>query len=117
MHGGLVLRNVLDNAASYVNVCGSIRVSLRLADKDAILEVANTGSMVDPQDVQHVFERFWRGDTARSDHGRHSGLGLSIVQNVMRHIGGTVLAQSTPGGWFTIILTFPEHRGEGVHGA
>ncbi len=114
---GLVLRNVLDNAVSYVNASGCIRVSLRLADKGAILDVANTGSMVDPQDVQHVFERFWRGDMARSDHGRHCGLGLSIVQNVMRRIGGTVLAQSTPGGWFTITLTFPEHRGNGKHGA
>lgn len=113
----LVLRNVLDNAISYVNVCGSIRVLLRPSDAGTLLEVANTGSMVDRSDVTHVFERFWRGDTARSNHGHHSGLGLSIVHNVMRRIGGTALAQSSRGGWFTITLTFPEYRGDGVHGA
>jgi signal transduction histidine kinase len=111
----MVLRNVLDNAASYVNAGGTIRIALREMPHDVMLEVANTGSSVSPQQVSQVFERFWRGDIARSDHGRHSGLGLAIVQNIMRLAGGSAKVESTIGGWFTLHLLFPKHGGDGLH--
>ncbi len=111
----LVLRNVLDNAVSYVNKGGMIRVGLENGADAAILTVANTGSAISVQQSQQIFERFWRGDDSRTDHGRHSGLGLSIVQNVMRQIGGRVKVESCPGQWFTIVLLFPKHGGDGSH--
>ncbi len=111
----LVIRNVLDNAVGYANESGTIRISLRNTDSAAMLELANTGSTVSPLQSSRVFERFWRGDASRTDHGRHSGLGLSIVQNVMRRIGGTITVESSVGGWFTINLLFPKHGGDGSH--
>ena len=111
----LVLRNVLDNAVSYVNDGGTIRVGLESDSNTVILTVANTGSAISVQQSQQIFERFWRGDDSRTDHGRHSGLGLSIVQNVMRQIGGRVIVESAVGQWFTIALLFPKHGGDGSH--
>ena len=111
----LVLRNVLDNAVSYVNDGGTIRVGLK-SDSDAvILTVANTGSAISVRQSRQIFERFWRGDDSRTDQGRHSGLGLSIVQNIMRQIGGRVIVESSVGEWFTIVLLFPKHGGDGSH--
>lgn len=111
----LVLRNVLDNAVSYVNKGGMIRVGLENGADAAILTVANTGSAISMQQSQQIFERFWRGDDSRTDQGRHSGLGLSIVQNAMRQIGGRVKVESCAGEWFTIVLLFPKHGGDGSH--
>ncbi len=111
----LVLRNVLDNAVSYVNHGGTIRVVLKSESDAVTLTVANTGSAISVQQSQQIFERFWRGDDSRTDQGRHSGLGLSIVQNVMRQIGGRVIVESAVGQWFTIVLLFPKHGGDGSH--
>ncbi len=111
----LVIRNVLDNAVSYVNDKGTIRVTLSEAAHEMELRVANTGSAVSSAQSQQVFERFWRGDASRTGQGRHSGLGLSIVQNAMRQIGGTATVESSLGGWFTMILLFPKHGSDGAH--
>ncbi len=111
----MVIRNVLDNAVSYVNEKGTIRVTLESRDNAVKLTVANTGSAVSAQQAGEVFERFWRGDMSRTDQGRHSGLGLSIVRNVMRQIGGSVAVESSVGGWFTATLNFPKHGGDGIH--
>ena len=111
----LVIRNVLDNAVGYVNDSGTIRVELISASEAVTLTVANTGSAISARRSQQIFERFWRGDYSRTDQGRHSGLGLSIVRNVMRQIGGGVTVESSAGGWFTIVLLFPKHGGDGLH--
>ena len=111
----LVLRNVLDNAIGYVNEHGTIRLALETRDNGITLTAANTGSAVSAQQACQVFDRFWRGDTSRTDQGRHSGLGLSIVRNVMRQLGGEVRVDSSVGGWFTVVLFFPKHGGDGLH--
>ncbi len=113
----LVIRNILDNAVSYVDESGTIRLLLQPAADSVQLTVENTGSVIAAPQLRQVFERFWRGDMSRTDQGRHNGLGLSIVQNVMRQIGGTVRVESSADGWFTIELLFPKHRGDGSHDA
>ncbi len=113
----LVIRNILDNAVSYVDESGTIRLLLQPAADSVQLTVENTGSVIAAPQLRQVFERFWRGDMSRTDQGRHNGLGLSIVQNVMRQIGGTVRVESSADGWFTIELLFPKHGGDGSHDA
>ena len=103
----LAIRNVVDNAVSYVNRGGTIRVHLATAAETLKLELANTGSRIAAADAPRVFERFWRGDTARTQQGLHSGLGLAIVKNIMTRWGGAVLVESTQGGWFSLQLLFP----------
>jgi two-component system sensor histidine kinase QseC len=76
-------------------------------DFAAEIEVANTGSEIDAADGAHVFERFWRGDAARTDAGLHCGLGLSLTRRLMTLLGGEISVQTTRGGEFVVKLTLP----------
>ena len=80
------------------------------ADK-AFLEVGDKGPGLTPEQVERVFERFYRADSARSRHrsgeDRGSGLGLAIVQALVRAHGGTVLLDSAPGSGSTFRVELP----------
>ncbi len=106
----IVLRNVLENAISYVNFGGTIRIDMRQDLSYVHLEIANSGSRITKDQTQAVFERFWRGDPARSDLVEHSGLGLAIVHQAMDNLKGKVKVESELGGWFAIGLFLPISR-------
>lgn len=72
-----------------------------------VLEVADTGSGIAPEDLPHVFERFWRAEKSRSRRTGGSGLGLSIVRHLVAAHGGTAEARSTPGRGSTFTLRLP----------
>ncbi len=103
----MILGNVLDNAAEYVNEGGSIHVAVRTAGRSVEIEVANTGSRLTDEQVSHVFERFWRADAARGDTENHAGLGLSLVKKAVEAMGGSVSASTRGGGVFAVILVLP----------
>ncbi len=87
------------------------RVKLRAferRDGGSIVEVINPGSPIPPCDVPHIFERFYRGDGARSDSQSGSGLGLAIVRSIMALHGGQAAAESLPGSGTVLRLSFPE---------
>ncbi|WP_031027242.1 sensor histidine kinase [Streptomyces sp. NRRL WC-3725] len=71
------------------------------------IEVSDTGSGIAPEDLPHVFDRFWRAEKSRSRQTGGSGLGLSIVRKLIEAHGGTVEAQSTPGTGSTFTLHLP----------
>ncbi len=96
--------NVLDNAAKWSPPGGTIRVRLDRGEWWT-LEVLDQGPGIAPADLPHVFERFYRADTARALPG--SGLGLAIVQQVVTAHGGTVAAVSPPGGGTLIRIQLP----------
>lgn len=103
-----VLTNLLDNAARHTQV-GRITV---IADHrgDAVrIQVLDTGDGIGGEHLPHVFERFYRTDTARDrDHGG-SGLGLAICRAIVRAHGGTITAASPgPGRGSTFTLTLPD---------
>ncbi len=102
----LVLRNVADNAANYVNAGGIIELSVQRSGKSVLVKLANSGSQVSAADTSHVFERFWRSDAARTGDGSHCGLGLALVQRLMAVLGGSVQVRSEQGGRFEIELMF-----------
>ena len=103
-----VVDNLLDNAIKYTPLGG--RVSLRLeADAGAgVLEVEDTGSGIEPQHLERIFERFYRVDKARSRELGGTGLGLSIVKHFVQAHGGRVFVQSVPGkgSTFRVVLPF-----------
>jgi two-component system sensor histidine kinase QseC len=72
------------------------------------LTVTNTGSTINPADADRVFDRFWRGDTARRATGEHAGLGLSLCRMLVEALGGSIRATATPDGRFRIAMTFTE---------
>lgn len=96
---------LLDNAFKYVDEGGTVRVRLCQSGRRVILEVANTGPGIGPEDLPHVFERFYRCDKARPDDGSY-GLGLSIARTIVEEHRGQLTAESEPGGWtrFRVLL-------------
>jgi two-component system, OmpR family, sensor histidine kinase MprB len=84
--------NLLENAGKWSEPGSSVEVAL----KDGELRVRDHGPGIAPEDREHVFDRFYRAPTARSQPG--SGLGLAIVREVAEAHGGTVVVEEAPGG-------------------
>jgi signal transduction histidine kinase len=99
----LALSNLLDNALKFTPAGGQVTIGARSAGNRTALWVADTGAGVDPADLPHIFERFYRG-SHNSTPG--SGLGLAIVQSIVQAHGGQVHVESTlgQGSRFTIDL-------------
>ncbi|HXX77285.1 MAG TPA: HAMP domain-containing sensor histidine kinase, partial [Ktedonobacteraceae bacterium] len=104
-----ILLILLDNAIKYTPIQGNgstnrVTVSLERCDAQAMLQVHDTGIGIDPEDLPHIFERFYRADRARSRYG--TGLGLSIAQTLAEQLGGRITAESKPdmGSTFSVYL-------------
>jgi two-component system sensor histidine kinase QseC len=101
----LLLNNFFDNAVSYTDMGGQIIITIQRTPK-ARLEVSNSGSRLAGGDASHVFERFWRGDRARTG-GTHCGLGLTLCKNIADALGGKISAKSD-GGIFSVSFELAE---------
>jgi signal transduction histidine kinase len=99
--------NLLDNALKHTPEGGSVALSLRRDGALARLSVADTGAGIDPAELEHIFERFFRGRRAAGD---GAGLGLSLVSEVARLHGGTVSARNRDTGGCEFIVTVPLSR-------
>ena len=101
-----MLSNLLDNASAYTPQGGRIEVKLKSSDHVARVEVRDTGQGIPPNDLPHIFERFYRGDGARTARRDGVGLGLSIVKYIAEAHGGSVTVSSEPGrgSAFTVAL-------------
>ena len=98
-----LLSILLDNAVKYTPEGGFIRMSLSKGRK-AVLTVANTCSGLEGEDLERVFDRFYRGSSARAAQAGH-GLGLSIARDIVTRAGGSIRAQSEDGNIvFTVEL-------------
>jgi two-component system, OmpR family, sensor kinase len=116
-----VLLNLVDNALQYTPPGGCVTISGRAVDdgQTVALEVRDTGAGIPPEDLPHIFERFYRADKARSRHmaqngnngsalaGSGAGLGLAIVQSIVSQHKGTISAESTPGQGTTMRVILP----------
>jgi len=103
-----VLANLVANALRYTPAGGSITLSGESDSTDVRITVSDTGQGIATQDLPHVFDRFWRGDPARSRHeGTGGGLGLAIVKQLVELHDGTVTAQSVEGQGTTFTITLP----------
>ncbi|GAA2732025.1 HAMP domain-containing sensor histidine kinase [Actinocorallia aurantiaca] len=96
--------NLCDNAVKFSPPGGTVEVVLRGGE----LTVRDQGPGIPEEDLPHVFERFWRSPSARSLPG--SGLGLSIVAQVVQEAGGTVRLERAPGGGTVARLGLPGGR-------
>ena len=104
---GLVVRNLLENAVAYADEGGSVAIETLAGDGGATVGIGNTGSKVPQDQVGRLFDRFWRGDEARSAAGIHCGLGLPLVERIMAVLGGRVEVRSSAGGRFEITVSLP----------
>ncbi len=101
-----VLGNLVDNALRYTPSGGRITLGARAEGSITLITVQDTGEGILPQDLPHVFDRFYRGDSARSEDGGESGLGLAIAKAIVEAHGGTIWVDSEigVGTTFTIAL-------------
>lgn len=99
----IILRNLLANAVAYVDPHGRIVISSACISDRVILRISNTCTRLPPAAETLVFERFWRGDQARSGDEGHCGLGLGLSRDIALALGGTLTATIT-GSTFTITL-------------
>ncbi|HDS16139.1 MAG TPA: HAMP domain-containing protein [Proteobacteria bacterium] len=99
--------NLLDNAIKYTPEGGRVELRLRGDSRNAIIEVADTGIGIEPEDQERIFERFYRVDKARSRELGGTGLGLSIVRHIIKSHKGRVRVESRPGAGSTFIINLP----------
>nr|WP_064569205.1 HAMP domain-containing sensor histidine kinase [Gordonia sp. LAM0048] len=111
-----VLRNLIGNAVNHTPPDASITVGVAVDDGtdyrtnagEAVLTVADTGPGISAEDAEHVFERFYRGDSSRHrGSGGGSGLGLSIVAALVAAHGGRVGVDTSPGAGATFWVRLP----------
>ncbi len=99
-----VLENILDNAIRYSNGTRHLTISASAFDGQVSLKIADKGRGIPPEDVPHVFEKFYRGHDAAAG---GSGLGLAIAQRIMKDHHGEVRLQSTPGAGTMVEIVLP----------
>lgn len=105
-----VLSNLIGNAIQHHDRAGGhIRITTRQDGALAILTVHDDGPGITPEDLPHVFDRFYRADKARTaTQSQHTGLGLAIVKTIIDSHGGRIECRSTPNGGSTFMITLPK---------
>ncbi len=100
-----VVGNLLANSVLYCRPGDRISVRVRAEDATGVIEVADTGPGLTPDELDHAFDRAWRGGAARGTQG--SGLGLAIVRTLVVAHGGVVTISSPPGAGTVVTVALP----------
>jgi signal transduction histidine kinase len=101
---------LLENAVRYSRRGGAVEVALVRGPGTAVLRVEDHGIGIDPEDLPHVFERFFRGGRAVSAHADGSGLGLPLARAIVEAHGGRIALESRPGEGTVASVTLPLAR-------
>jgi len=104
-----VLDNLILNAFRYTPQGGQVTLSAENVDDRIIISVADTGRGIAPEDLPHVFDRFYRGDKSRPHNGE-SGLGLAIARSIVQAHGGKIEVASQPGQGAKFSLTLEAQK-------
>jgi signal transduction histidine kinase len=102
-----VLVNLLTNANEYCPQDASIEVKARRAGAEVEIDVIDDGPGIPEQQLEHIFERFSRGDAGETQRVGGTGLGLAISKSLIELHGGTIEAESTPGVGSTFRIHLP----------
>ena len=99
------IKNLLDNAFKYTPQGGSIKLRLTHQSRRVLIQVEDTGIGIPPENLSHIFERFYRVDTSRTRNSGGFGLGLAIVQQIIQAHDGEISVNSTVGKGTTFQIT------------
>jgi signal transduction histidine kinase len=100
-----VLQNLLVNAVRHTPADGTVRIEAHRSPGELELSVTDTGEGIAPQDLERVFDPFFRGDPARRGSG--AGLGLALAKRIVEALGGTIQAESEPDRGSRFAVTLP----------
>ncbi len=103
-----VLANLLANVRRHTPPGAPASVRVRRQGGEGVLEVADSGPGIDAQAAERVFERFFRADPSRARTSGGSGLGLSIVAKMVRHMGGELNLTNSPSGGLMAVIRLPQ---------
>ncbi|MCB5950895.1 HAMP domain-containing histidine kinase [Enterococcus sp. BWT-B8] len=95
-----------ENAIKYTDESGSIEITVQRMRNRVSCTVKNTGKGISAKDLPHVFDRFYRSDTVRSNDENSYGLGLSIAKSIVEQIDGKITAKSMENEWTEFTFTF-----------
>jgi two-component system phosphate regulon sensor histidine kinase PhoR len=102
------LVNLVDNAVKFNQPDGEVRVGVDMpSPREVVISVSDTGIGIPRQDLNRIFERFYRVDKARSRRMGGTGLGLSIVKHAVQQMNGTVTVESELGHGSTFRIALP----------
>lgn len=101
------LKNLLDNALKYTLAGGTVKLKLFTQSRKISIQVIDSGVGIPPEDLTHIFERFYRVDSSRTRSSGGFGLGLAIAQQIVQAHNGKITVQSTVGEGTTFQVCLP----------
>lgn len=107
-----IVNNLVENAIKYTASGGGIWVNVRGDDDRVLINVTDTGIGISPDDLKHVFQKFYRADNSQTRTVGGNGLGLYLVKQRVEAMGGKVWAESSFGEGSTFYLSFPRITAE-----
>lgn len=103
-----IFLNLVDNAIKYTPDNKSVKVEVTLKDNDIVVKVIDEGVGIPKEDINRIFERFYRVDKARSRDVGGTGLGLAITKHIVKNLGGAIDVKSELGKGSEFIVTIPK---------
>jgi two-component system sensor histidine kinase BaeS len=105
-----VVGNLIDNSLRYTPEGSTIDLIIQRQENSVELTVADEGPGIPEAELEHVFDRFWRGDKSRARSTGGAGLGLSIARQLVEAQGGKITAHNRPERGFAVQITLPVHE-------
>jgi len=102
-----VLGNLLSNALRYTLKGGSVTLAASLLENEVEIRIQDTGPGIGAEDIQHVFDRFYRADKSRQRDSGGLGLGLAIAKSIVENHGGRIWAESPEDSGTTFVIMLP----------
>jgi two-component system, OmpR family, heavy metal sensor histidine kinase CusS len=106
-YASIIVSNLIDNAIEYTPVNGTIRIFATRQTDATDLSISNNGCKLTTEDIEHLFDPFWRADNSRHNTGSHCGIGLSIAHRTAVALGAQLTAQIDSTNIFTVTLHLP----------
>ncbi len=103
----IILTNLIDNAVKYTEQGDTISINNLITDKEIKIEISDTGIGIIKEDINKIFNEFYRSKNAKAAELRGTGLGLSIVKNLIKRYGGNIDVRSEIGKGTTVTVSFP----------
>lgn len=102
-----VVYNLIDNAVKFTQDGGYIEVSSKSDAEKVIVKIRNSGRGIPSEEIDKIFERFYKVDKSRSYDVKGAGMGLYLVKTMVELHGGQITARSVPGEFAEFIFTLP----------
>jgi signal transduction histidine kinase len=103
-----VFINLLSNALKYTGNGGRVEIKVSGTHNAAKVQIRDTGAGISPEDLPHIFERFYRTDKSRNRDTGGAGIGLTIVKSIIEAHKGSITVESEPGKGSTFFVTLPK---------